>query len=692
MSMQNLLNFARPTALLAIGLMVVILVMVLPMPAWVLDIGLTLSFALAILIFTTVIFVEKPLDFSSFPSILLASLVLRLALNVSSTKLIIGEGHTGTQAAGGVIEGFAMFIMGGNLFVGLVVFGVLVIVNFMVITKGAGRMAEVGARFALDAMPGKQLAIDSDLAVGAITHEEAKQRRQREQEEAAFLGSLDGASKFVKGDAIAGLLITALNLIAGIGFGVMAHNLTVVQALGNYSVLTVGDGLVSQIPAVIVSVAAALLLSKGRDEGAIDRALGQQLAGNATTLYIVAGILAVFAALPGLPFLPFIGGAIGFAAAAYFIKKQADAKAAADAEKPAEAEQKSLKIGDSIHADEIHLEVAPDLVNLVLVGDNGFESRIDRIRRYIAEEYGFVLPPIRMTDNPTLKKNEYRMRIQGVRVDSGVLRPGSVLALMEDNQLPHLAGENVREPVYKAAARWLPSAKKQELAAAGIPTVEPIEVLATHTLEIIQSNFSLVFTRMVMIETLDALTNISDTDRANANRRFLDEYIPGKVTPEVLLSVLRMLLTERVPVRNLFLIIETVAEAKPQGLPLPKIVELVRQRLAFQIVDRLQDDQGRLPLIQLSTAWEQKFAEYEVQGEGGSSDIALPPEVFGELINSVQAKLNEVAQKGIVAAVATSSRRRRFLQTVLASKGIRNAVVAYEEINAKARPYIIGVA
>lgn len=692
MPMQSLLNFTKPTALLAIGLMVIILVMVLPMPAWVLDIGLTLSFALAILIFTTVIFVEKPLDFSSFPSILLASLVLRLALNVSSTKLIIGEGHTGTNAAGGVIEGFAMFIMGGNLFVGLVVFGVLVIVNFMVITKGAGRMAEVGARFALDAMPGKQLAIDSDLAVGAITHEEAKMRRQREQEEAGFLGSLDGASKFVKGDAIAGLLITALNLLAGIGFGVMAHDLTMVQALNNYSVLTVGDGLVSQIPAVIVSVAAALLLSKGRDEGAIDRALGKQLAGNATTLYIVAGILAVFAVLPGLPFLPFIGGAIGFAVTAWLIKKQADEKAAAEAEKPADSEPKSLKIGDSIHSDEIHLEVAPDLVSLVLVGENGFESRIDRIRRYIAEEYGFVLPPIRMTDNPTLKKNEYRMRIQGVRVDSGMLRPGSVLALMEENQLPHLAGENVREPVYKAAARWLPSSKKQELAAAGIPTVEPIEVLATHTLEIIQSNFSLVFTRMVMIETLDALTNISDTDRANANRRFLDEYIPGKVSPEILLSVMRLLLTERVPVRNLFLIIETVAEAKPQGLPLPRIVELVRQRLAFQIVDRLQDDQGRLPLIQLSTAWEQKFAEYEVQGEGGSSDIALPPEVFGELINSVQAKLNEVAQKGIVAAIATSSRRRRFLQTVLASKGIRNAVVAYEEINAKARPYIIGVA
>jgi flagellar biosynthesis protein FlhA len=329
---------------------------------------------------------------------------------------------------------------------------------------------------------------------------------------------------------------------------------------------------------------------------------------------------------------------------------------------------------------------------MVLVGENGFESRIDKIRRYIAEEYGFVLPPIRMTDNPTLKKNEYRIRIQGVRVDSGFLRPGQVLALIEENQLPHLAGEKVREPVYKAAARWLPSARKQELAAAAVPVVEPIEVLATHMLEVIQSNFSLVFTRMVMMETLDSLTAISDVDRAGANKRFLDEYIPGKVTPEILLSVLRMLLTERVPIRNLFLIIETVAEAKPQSLPLPRVIELVRQRLAFQIVDRLQDDQGRLPLIQLSTSWEQKFAEYEVTNDSGGSDIALPPEVFGELINSVQAKLNETAQKGIVAAVATSSRRRRFLQTVLASKGIRNAVVAYEEINSKSKPYIIGVA
>ena len=684
-------DLSRPTALLAIGLMLVILVMVLPVPAWVMDIGLTISFAFAILIFTTSIFIEKPLDFSSFPSVLLASLILRLSLNVSSTKLIISEGHTGTDAAGGVIEGFAMFIMGGNLFVGLVVFGVLIIVNFMVITRGAGRMAEVGARFALDGMPGKQLAIDSDLAVGAISHEEAKQRRAKEQEEAAFLGSLDGASKFVKGDAIAGLLITALNLIAGIGFGLTVHQLSFSEALANYSILTVGDGLVSQIPAVIVSVSAALLLSKGRDDGAIDLALGKQLAGNASALMIVAGIMAVFAVVPGLPFIPFMLAAGGFAFAGYMIR-QAAQREATEVEAVPEAEPgKPPSIGDSIHADEIHLEVAPDLVSMVLVGETGFESRIDKIRRYIAEEYGFVLPPIRMTDNPTLKSNTYRIRIQGVKVDTGKLRPGWVLSLMEDDQLPHLQGEKVREPVYKAAARWLPASKKPELAAAGVPAIDPIEVLATHMLETIQANFSLVFTRMVMMDTLDAVTQVSEPERAASNQRFLDEYIPGKVPPEMLLSVLRALLEERVSIRNLFLIIETIAEVKPNVSGVPRIVELVRQRLAFQIVDRLQDEQGRLPLVQLSTEWEKRFNEYEVTNDSGGSDIALPPELFGELTSSVQNKLNEVAKKGINAAIATSARRRRFLQTVLSSSGVRNAVLAYEEIGSKTKPYIIGV-
>ena len=311
--MQNLrlgmAVFFRPTILLALALMAVILMMVLPVPALLLDVGLALSFALAILMLTVTLFIERPLDFSAFPTILLASLMLRLSLNVSSTKLIIGQGHTGTDAAGHVIEGFAEFIMGGNLLLGLVIFCVLLIVNFVVITKGAGRMAEVGARFALDGMPGKQLAIDADMAAGAITHAEAKARRERELAETNFFGSLDGASKFVKGDAVAGLLITVLNIVMGLIMGVFVHGMALGDAFETYSILTVGDGLVSQIPAVIISVAAALLLSRGGATGAADVSFFAQLGRFPGALGTVALLMALFALVPGMPFLPFMAGA-----------------------------------------------------------------------------------------------------------------------------------------------------------------------------------------------------------------------------------------------------------------------------------------------------------------------------------------------------------------------------------------------
>ena len=326
----------QPTVLLAMALMAVIAMMVLPMPAWILDLGLAASFAIAILIFTITLFIQRPLDFSSFPTILLASLMLRLSLNVSSTKLIIGQGHTGTKAAGHVIEGFAMFIMGGSVFLGLVVFGVLLIVNFIVITKGAGRMAEVGARFALDGMPGKQLAIDSDMAAGAITHAEARERRRIEQEETTFFGSLDGASKFVKGDAVAGLLITLLNLVVGLAMGVLVHDMPVRDAFETYSILTVGDGLVTQIPAVIISIASAMLLSKGGLVGSTDRALIRQLGGYPTALGTVAVLMALFAFIPGLPFVPFLIGA-GCLGGAAWLARQTKAREAEAAAAPPEA-------------------------------------------------------------------------------------------------------------------------------------------------------------------------------------------------------------------------------------------------------------------------------------------------------------------------------------------------------------------
>ena len=307
----------HPTVLLAVALMAVIVMMILPVPAWMLDIGLAASFALAILMFTVTLFIERPLDFSIFPTVLLASLMLRLSLNVSSTKLIIGEGHTGPDAAGAVIQGFASFIMGGSVFLGVVVFCVLLIVNFIVITKGAGRMAEVGARFALDGMPGKQMAIDSDISAGAIDHHEARARREREQQETTFFGSLDGVSKFVKGDAIAGLLITLLNIVVGLIMGTLMHGMPVGQAFETYAILTVGDGLVSQIPAVIISIAAALLLARGGATGATDSALFDQLGRYPAALVTVALLMALFALVPGMPFGPFVLGAAALGGAGW---------------------------------------------------------------------------------------------------------------------------------------------------------------------------------------------------------------------------------------------------------------------------------------------------------------------------------------------------------------------------------------
>ena len=375
----------QPTILLALALLAVILMMILPMPAWVLDLGLTVSFALSILVFTNTLFIHRPLDFSAFPTILLASLMLRLSLNVSSTKLIIGEGHNGTHAAGEVIEGFAMFVMGGSIWLGLVVFGVLLIVNFIVITKGAGRMAEVGARFALDGMPGRQLAIDSDMAAGAISHEEARARRKLEQEETTFFGSLDGASKFVKGDAIAGLLITLLNLVIGLAMGVIGHGMPIGEAFETYAILTVGDGLVSQIPAVIMSIAAALLLSKGGVLGSADKAVIGQLGGFPAALATVAGLMTLLALVPGLPMAPFLLGAVVLGAAAWAGARKTKLLALAAPKGPEQEKKRPAekRVGDMLDLDDIHVEFAADMVESVLDEVTGLGNRLTNMRHHI---------------------------------------------------------------------------------------------------------------------------------------------------------------------------------------------------------------------------------------------------------------------------------------------------------------------
>ncbi len=692
MQATTIARLFQPTVLLALALMAVIVMMILPMPAWVLDIGLAASFAIAILIFTITLFIERPLDFSAFPTILLASLMLRLSLNVSSTKLIIGQGHTGTNAAGDVIEGFAMFIMSGSVLIGLVVFGVLLIVNFIVITKGAGRMAEVGARFALDGMPGKQLAIDSDMNAGAIDHAEAKARREREQAETTFFGSLDGASKFVKGDAVAGLLITLLNLVMGLIIGVTIHGMPLGQAVETYAILTVGDGLVSQIPAVIISIASALLLSRGGAKGAADLELFRQLGKYPPALATVAFLMALFALVPGLPFLPFLAGAIVLGAAAEFVRRGA-AKRAADvarAEAPKAEAPRRKSMGDILDLDEIHVEFAPDLVAMVLDPATGLDARIVNMRNHVASVYGLILPEIRLTDDALLEPGQYRIRIQGVEQARDRLIPDHVLALLAGGDSGVPVGRDVKEPVYGAPARWVPQAAQETAALSGVTVVGPTEVLATHLLEVIKRNFARLLSLKSVRRLLDECVNLSDPARGEANRKLLDELIPDKVPVDLLLSVLRLLLDERVSIRNLPLILEAIAEGRGAGSP-EAICEHVRRRLGFQLVAEIRREDGTVPLLQLAPEWEDMFAAHQVEGDRGQTDVALPPDKFNRLATNVADKIAKAGEKGLFPAVITSARRRRFLRTVLGARGISAPVLSFDEIGFDAKPSIVGL-
>jgi flagellar biosynthesis protein FlhA len=689
-----MIRFAfNPTILLALALMAVIVMMILPMPAFVLDMGLALSFGLAILIFTITLFVERPLDFSSFPTILLATLMLRLSRNISSTKLIIGEGHTGTGAAGGVIEGFANFVMGGSVFLGLVVFGVLLIVNFMVITKGATRMAEVGARFALDGMPGKQLAIDSDMSAGAIDHAEAKARRERDQQETTFFGSLDGASKFVKGDAVAGLLITLLNFVMGIIMGSVVHGMPIGQAFETYAILTVGDGLVSQIPAVIISIAAALLLARGGAIGSTDLALFKQLGGHPAALSTVGLLMALFAFVPGLPFIPFIIGAIGLLCAAYFMHKYQKEQETRDGTSDVEDEApKDVPMADVLDVEDIHVQFAPDLVEMVLDPGTGLDARIKNMRTHVAQEFGLVMPEIRLTDDPGLSGGTYRINIQGVEQAKGHLRPASLLALQDNGQPDDFGREIVQEPVYGAPAIWIDASEQENMSMSGHTVVSPCEVLATHLLETLRKNLSRLLGFKAMQRLLDELVNLSDGKRSEANRRLLDELVPEKVPLDVLHSVLKLLLAEQVSIRNLPAILETVSKARAVHASPEAVCEFVRQALGYQLIAPLKREDGTIPLIQLAAEWEETFNTYQLDADKGVANIALPPELFGRLVSSVAEQVSLAAENGISPAVVTSTQRRRFLRTVISARGLSTPVLSFEEIGMDAAPSIIGVA
>lgn len=668
------------------ALVLVVMSMVVPIPASLLDIGIALSISSAILILVMASLVEKPTDFQAFPVLLLVSLIIRLSLSVSSTRLILTEGDKGQEAAGHVISGFAQFVAGGSLLIGLTVFAVISVVNFMVITKGSGRMAEVSARFALDSLPGKQLAIDGDLNSGAITHEEAKLRRVQEQREISFYGSLDGASKFVKGDAIAGLVITMINLFVGLAVGLLVHGMPVDEALSTYSHLTIGDGLVTQIPALITSMAAALLLSRGGATEETSELIIKQFTKNWLAPAIVAWGMIILAFVPGMPTLVFLifaalGGALSWFAYRRNVmpptQGQDDAVEALNLPK--------ARIGDLLDEDEIGVEISPTLIVSALDEGRGLGARINNMRNFVARSFGLILPDVRITDGKDMAGDEYIIRLQGVVRGRGLLRAQSVLALGAEQILEGIDGEAVTEPVYGTPARWIDPERQDDAGVAGATVVTPMEVLSTHLLEVIKNNLPSLLTMSGLQLLIQELRSVSDEYRAEANRRFFDSMVPDKVAPDLLLFVLRSLLSERLSIRNLPLIVDAIYEARTAENP-AIIYETVRKRLKAQITEQYATNEGRLDVVQLHPQWEADFSRAEAEASRNMQGAVLQlqtrfSDAVKQTLDAVEREANPV--------IAVADHRRRMIRSMLQTAGLTVPVMGLDEMDPVAKVRLI---
>jgi len=588
---------------LAVGIVFILAVLFLPLPAPVIDVGLAFSIALAVLVLMVALWIQRPLDFSAFPTVLLIATILRLALNIATTRLILSHGAEGTAAAGHVIAGFSSFVMSGDFIIGTIVFIILITVNFIVITKGATRIAEVGARFTLDAIPGKQMAIDADLSAGLIDDKEAMKRRRELEEESSFFGSMDGASKFVRGDAIAGLIITAINVFGGIVIGVTRHGMSFSEAVDVFTKLSVGDGLVTQIPALIIALAAGLLVSKGGTRGSAEKAVFGQLGGHPRALTLAGVVMFVLAFSPGLPFLPFaiLGGTMGFIA--YAIPRRNAAAQAAEEAKALEERQKAdeevrQSVKESLKTVELELCLGKQISGSLMASHNEFAQRVSKMRHKFARQYGFVVPEIRLTDDLSISPKSYQIKIHGTVVASEELRIGDVLVIVGDGKVPDVPGDETREPAFGMKAMWTSEMFSGTLQREGFTAVDNMSVLLTHLGEVIRNNLAQLLSYKDMRALLDRLEP--------EYRRLLDEIIPSRISHSALQAVLKLLLAERISIRNLHLILEAIAEIAPHAQRAEQIAEHVRLRMAQQICGEMADD-GVLKVLRLGNRWELAF-------------------------------------------------------------------------------------
>ena len=660
---------------LALGVIALLAVLVVPLPSVLLDMGLAISITASVLVLMVAILLQRPLDFTSFPTLLLITTLLRLSLNVATTRLILSHGHEGPGAAGHVVQAFGGFLMGGDVVIGVILFAILLVVNFMVITKGSGRIAEVAARFSLDAMPGKQMAIDADLSSGMIQEHVARRRRKELEEESGFYGAMDGAAKFVRGDAIAGLLITIINIVGGLAIGLLRHGMPLSDAAATFTTLTVGDGLVSQIPALLVSTAAGIVVTKGGVEGAADVALVRQLGGAPKPLALAAGAAAVVALLPGIPALPFLLLAGLAAGGAYFRYHNPPPPLYPEPESAAPSGEPPIT--DALRIDTIRLELGFGL--LLLAGGDAprLTEQIKALRRSIAAEMGFVLPPVRIQDNLELAADAYSIRIKEIEAARGELRPAMVLAMDPAGGTPDLPGEATTEPAFNLPALWIDPSRRDEAAFRGYTVVDPASVLTTHLTEVVREMMAELLSYAETSKLLDELPR--------EQQKLVSDLIPGQASIGTVQRVLQALLAERVSLRDLPTILEGIQEAcGGQNRSIGAITAHVRSRLARQISDSHMGPGGYIPLVALSAEWEALLAE-NLAGPAEDRQLAIAPSRLQEFMQGFRTAFETATATGETPVLLCSGLVRPHVRAIVERLRPATPVLAQTEISPRAR-------
>jgi flagellar biosynthesis protein FlhA len=672
---------------LAFGVVFILAILFLPIPAAVIDFGLACSLSLSVLILMVALWIPRPLDFSAFPLVLLIVTMLRLSLNIATTRTILSHGHEGVHAAGYVISGFSRFVMGGDFVIGIVVFLVLVIVNFVVITKGATRIAEVGARFTLDAIPGKQMSIDADLSAGIIDEKEAQGRRRELEEESAFFGSMDGASKFVRGEAVAGLIILAINIFGGMIVGYVRHDMSLGEAADVFIKLSVGDGLVAQIPALIVSLAAGLLVSKGGTRGSVDKAVFGQLGAHPRALFVAAFLLFLLSITPGMPTLPFFTLSMMMAAAAQtIITRKAKSElglqnAAAEAKREKEdAEESSVK--SSLRTAEIELVLGKQLSAHLLPQRQELGFRMSKMRKKFASQYGFVIPEVRMNEDLSIPGKSYQIKIHGTGIASFELRIGEILALTGDGGLPSIPSEEVREPAFGMRAFFVSQNFEEDLKRLGMPSVDNMGVILTHLSEVVRNNLP----QLLSYKDMKSLVERLDPEY----RKLTDEICSTHISYPGLQAVLKLLLAERVSIRNLHLVIEAIAEVAPHLRRSEKIAEHVRMRIAQQLCGDMTEN-GVLHVLRLGHRWDLAFHEaMKRDAKGEIAEFDMNPRLLEEFGTDAGRVIKGHVEAGKSFAVISAPDARPYVRMVIERLHPSLPVLSHVEIAKGVELRIIG--